>query len=65
MQPSKITIAGLFDQREQYLIPLFQRGYVWRVEKQISRLWEDIVDQSDAMREHRDNSTKVGGSREN
>ena len=63
MQPSKITIAGLFDQREQYLIPLFQRGYVWRVEKQISRLWEDIVDQSDAMREHRDNSTKVGGSR--
>jgi len=60
--PAPLSIADLFQQREQYLIPLFQRGYVWTLTHQIQPLWEDIVDRVDALKEHRDNAQKVGGA---
>lgn len=63
MQPSKISIAELFQQREQYLIPLFQRGYVWTLTNQIQPLWEDIVDRVEALQQHRDNAQKVGADK--
>jgi Protein of unknown function DUF262/Protein of unknown function (DUF1524) len=62
MQPSKLSISELFQNREQYLIPLFQRGYVWTLTHQIQPLWEDIVDRMDALKEHRENALKVGGA---
>jgi Protein of unknown function DUF262/Protein of unknown function (DUF1524) len=62
MQPSKLSIADLFQQREQYLIPLFQRGYVWTLTHQVQPLWEDIIDRLDALKEHRDNAAKIGGA---
>ncbi len=49
MEPSKLSIAGLFEPDEQYLIPLFQRGYVWTIEKQIEPLWADIIDRVEAL----------------
>ncbi len=61
MQPSKLSIADIFQYREQYLIPLFQRGYVWNLTDQIQPLWVDIIDRVDALVEHRENSEKVGG----
>jgi hypothetical protein len=60
MQPSKLSIAE--QNREQYLIPLFQRGYVWTLTHQVQPLWEDIIDRTDALKEHRDNALKVGGA---
>ena len=63
MQPSKLSIAELFQNREQYLIPLFQRGYVWTLTHQVQPLWEDIVDRMDALKEHRENTLKVGGEK--
>nr|WP_255519987.1 DUF262 domain-containing protein [Cupriavidus sp. IK-TO18] len=30
----------------QYLIPVFQRGYVWTLEKQVAPLWADIEDRA-------------------
>lgn len=62
MQPSKLSIADLFQHREQYLIPLFQRGYVWTLNQQIQPLWEDIVDRTQALADHRANAKKVGGA---
>jgi hypothetical protein len=62
MQPAKLSIPELFHQREQYLIPLFQRGYVWTLTNQIQPLWEDIVDRVDALKEHRENGQKIGGT---
>ena len=50
MLPAPLSIADLFQQREQYLIPLFQRGYVWTLTHQIQPLWEDIVDRVEALR---------------
>lgn len=42
MQPNKTTITGLFSTPLQYQIPIFQRGYVWTLEKQVAPLWFDI-----------------------
>jgi uncharacterized protein with ParB-like and HNH nuclease domain len=60
MTPDKKSISELFDKREQYLIPLFQRGYVWTLEKQIALLWEDIIEQMEALAEYRANAKQVG-----
>lgn len=60
MTPDKKSIAELFDKREQYLIPLFQRGYVWTLEKQIALLWEDIVEQMEALADYRTKAKQVG-----
>ena len=49
MQPSKTTITGLFSTPHQYQIPIFQRGYVWRLEKQVGPLWTDIYDRAMAV----------------
>ncbi len=62
MQPAKLSIADLFQQREQYLVPLFQRGYVWNLTDQIYPLWEDIADRIAALADHRENAKKVGGA---
>ncbi|MGO4505262.1 DUF262 domain-containing protein [Dyella sp. 2YAF14] len=51
MQPSKTTVTGLFSTPHQYQIPIFQRGYVWTLEKQVGPLWADIQDRADALLE--------------
>ncbi len=51
MQPSKTTVTGLFNSPHQYQIPIFQRGYVWKLEKQVGPLWSDIQDRADAVLE--------------
>ena len=63
MYPDKKSIPELFEKREQYLIPLFQRGYVWTLEQQIQLLWEDIVDRVEALGEHREAANKVGSEK--
>ncbi len=60
MTPDKKSIAELFDKREQYLIPLFQRGYVWTLEKQVALLWQDIVEQMEALADYRAKAKQVG-----
>lgn len=62
MQPSKLSISELFQQREQYLIPLFQRGYVWTLTNQIMPLWEDVADRLNALKEHREDAHKIGSA---
>ena len=51
MQSSKTTVTGLFSTPHQYQIPIFQRGYVWTLEKQVGPLWTDIQDRADAVLE--------------
>jgi hypothetical protein len=46
MQPTKTSPLSMFSQPLQYLVPIFQRGYVWTLEKQIHLLWCDIVDRA-------------------
>lgn len=60
MQPDKTSITGLFESPLQYLVPIFQRGYVWTIEEQIGPLWEDMVDRIEALERHKSASSKVG-----
>lgn len=53
MQSYKSSVVDLFTDTVKYMIPLFQRGYVWKLKDderpQIRYLWEDIADRFDAL----------------
>ncbi len=42
MKPFSRSVIDLFDGKKRYVLPLFQRQYVWTEENQLSRLWDDI-----------------------
>ena len=43
MRPVKFSIFDLFQMQKQYMVPIFQRPYVWGVEKQWDPLWKDTA----------------------
>jgi hypothetical protein len=47
MQSDTISVQKLFQDRRQYLVPFFQRAYVWNREDQWERLWADISERAD------------------
>lgn len=51
MKTEKITIFGLFEKQRRYLVPIFQRGYVWTQENQWQPLWENILEQVSILRD--------------
>lgn len=56
MKTDKITIFNLFETQRRYLVPIFQRGYVWSKDNQWVHLWDDIVDQAELVRLHKGTS---------
>lgn len=50
MRTDKATVSDLFEKQRRYLVPLFQRGYVWQRATQWEPLWQDIIDQTTALR---------------
>jgi len=46
MQPHKCTPQDLFSKPARYMVPIFQRGYVWTLQDQIKPLWRDILYQA-------------------
>lgn len=42
VKPEKLTVHELFSKERRFMIPLFQRSYVWNREDQWEPLWEDI-----------------------
>ena len=53
MQPQKAPVTQLFSAPYQYQIPVFQRGYVWTLEKQVIPLWADVADRANALLDRR------------
>ena len=47
MEVFKKTVSAVFGTERRYLIPLFQRPYVWSRNSQWEPLWEDIADRAD------------------
>lgn len=47
MKPEKLTIHELFQRERRYVVPLYQRPYVWGLEEQWAPLWEDIETQAE------------------
>ena len=48
MKSETIAIQQLFQDRRQYMVPFYQRTYVWNKEDQWERLWSDIQDKAEA-----------------
>ena len=42
MDAGTLSLKKLFSQDRRHLVPLFQRPYVWKQEKQWEPLWEDV-----------------------
>lgn len=55
MKPDTHTVQQLFERDVRYIVPLYQRPYVWDEEHQWAPLWDDIT----AMLQHQD-SGEVG-----
>lgn len=47
VKPDKLTIHDLFQRERRYVVPLYQRAYVWNEEGQWEPLWEDIERQAE------------------
>ena len=47
MQTREVRVKDLFNSDIQYIIPLFQRHYVWEMSEQWYPLWEDIKTKAD------------------
>jgi hypothetical protein len=54
MQPNKVSPLALFSQPLQYLVPIFQRGYVWTIERQIQLLWSDIAERAKELAKYQE-----------
>jgi uncharacterized protein with ParB-like and HNH nuclease domain len=42
MKPDKLTVHDLFQRERRYVVPLYQRSYVWNLDDQWEPLWQDI-----------------------
>lgn len=60
MQPGKTSVTALFGAPAQYVIPVFQRGYVWTLEKQVVPLWADLEDRAIKLIERTEMAHQVG-----
>ena len=47
MQANPRTIDALFNSQLRYVVPMFQRLYVWEENPQWATLWEDVVEKAD------------------
>ncbi|TKJ41176.1 hypothetical protein CEE37_05795 [candidate division LCP-89 bacterium B3_LCP] len=43
MQPNWLSVYHIFEPQRRYLVPLFQRPYIWNEEDHWDPLWEDII----------------------
>lgn len=46
MIPSKLSVQQIFEKERRYIVPLYQRSYVWNREDQWEPLWDDIIRQA-------------------
>jgi uncharacterized protein with ParB-like and HNH nuclease domain len=55
MKPDKLTVHDLFQKERRYVVPLYQRSYIWTRENQWEPLWEDIERQAEGCLEAENN----------
>lgn len=47
MQANPRTLDALFNSQLRYVVPMFQRLYVWQEQPQWATLWEDVTEKAD------------------
>jgi uncharacterized protein with ParB-like and HNH nuclease domain len=60
MRPDKLGVTELFDRDRRYVVPLYQRPYVWTEEAQWAPLWQDIRERAEAELLEQDSGTPRG-----
>jgi hypothetical protein len=63
VKPDKTSAIQLFIAPLQYVIPVFQRGYVWTLEKQVAPLWADIEERASAWLERQEVLKNAGATK--
>jgi hypothetical protein len=48
MKSDDITVQQLFQDRRQFMVPFYQRAYVWTLRDQWEQLWEDVRTKAEA-----------------
>jgi len=46
MEANPRTLDALFNSQLRYVVPMFQRLYVWKEKPQWTNLWEDITEKA-------------------
>ena len=46
MEPTQQTFDALFNSQLRYVVPMFQRHYVWQENPQWATLWEDVTEKA-------------------
>jgi hypothetical protein len=59
VKTEKIVVADLFEKPRRYLIPIFQRGYVWTRDSQWAPLWNDVLQQVAAIRAAQGSGSRI------
>ena len=49
MRPSRLSLYEMFEMTRRYVVPLFQRPYVWEQDEQLAPLWQDIAGRAEAV----------------
>lgn len=62
MKPDKLSVQDLFEAAKHYVVPLYQRRYVWKQDSQWAPLWQDIEDKAEELWEKRDTIGNSGVS---
>lgn len=58
MKPDTLSIFELFERERRYVVPLFQRPYVWTKEGQWEPLWEDIITKANELLDQSDTAQR-------
>jgi len=61
MNARETTFKVLIQGEKQFQVPLYQRTYSWQNE-QLERLWDDIRERADALKDHGNAATHFLGS---
>ena len=57
MDSNDLTVQQIFQDRRQYMVPFYQRTYVWTLKNQWEQLWDDIRTKGEARLSGSDNYT--------
>lgn len=47
MEANPRSVDRLFNAQQRYVVPMFQRLYVWKEDPQWATLWEDIEEKAE------------------
>ncbi len=57
MKPTTLSVFDVFEKERRFMVPLFQRPYVWSQETQWKPLWEDVAAKANEVFQYEADST--------